>query len=79
MDVLATFPQVSVSGAQAPGKDPVSRATAVPRRSRSITILAVVALCTWTAAWLLERQQGAARQAATSAPTEAGDGESVTR
>jgi hypothetical protein len=79
MDVLATFPTVRVPGAPGLGKESVSCATVVPRRSRSIWFLAVIAACTWTAAWLLERQPGAAGQSATVATAAADDGESVTR
>lgn len=79
MDVLASFPTVKVPGASGLRKESVSCATVVPRRSRLIWFLAVIAAGTWTAAWLLERQPGVAGQSATVATAEPGDGESVTR
>lgn len=83
MDILATFPAVKVPGTAAPRQDSVSCAKAGaetgPRRSRSITILFVVAGCTWATVWWLERARNATQQAATMAAADGVDEESVAR
>lgn len=49
------------------------------RSSRSITLLAVVAVGTWAAVWWLERERSAAGRATVVAGAGGVDGESVTR
>jgi len=83
MDILATFPTVHAPGAAVPRQGSVSCAKTGgktgPRRSRSITLLAVVAACTWGTVWWLEQHKNATQPAATMAVADGGDGESVAR
>lgn len=83
MDILATFPAVKVPGTAAPRQESVSCAKTgtktEPRRSRSITILLVVAACTWATVWWLERAKNATQQAAIMAAADGVVEESVAR
>ena len=79
MELLATFPTVQSSGVAQSRDESMSSAAASPRSSRSITILAVIAMVTWAAVWWLERQHDFGRQPAAMAASDGVGEESVTR
>lgn len=60
-------------------KAPRTRRAPLRVPSRSVTILAIVALATWAAVWWIERGRGDAPGAAVMAHADAPDGEAVVR
>lgn len=58
---------------------PRTRRTPMRVPSRSVTILAIVALATWAAVWWIERGRSGAPGAAVMAQADALDGEAVVR